>query len=165
LNRGAFCGRYEGDIASFVVRAGNEFGSITSESKATPLLKTAPAPPAPVTTTFAASRQETSTTKSSPITIQVHPRLGLGVSGNNFSAKITARDTVAGAVALFQVRTAAGGWRTRQLVVTNLRSVARFHVNLRRGKTYFVRIYLPQRQAGAVYLDGTSHMRCVGGAS
>jgi hypothetical protein len=108
---------------------------------------------------------QTSTTKSSPITIQVHPRLGLGVSGNNFSAKITARDTFAGAVALFQVRTAAGGWRTRQLVVTNLRSVARFHVNLRRGKTYFVRIYLPQRQAGAGYLDGTSHMRRVGGAS
>jgi hypothetical protein len=108
---------------------------------------------------------QTSTSKSNPLTVQVHPRLGLGVNGNNFSAKITARDTFAGAVALFQTRTAAGGWHTVQLVVTNLQSVARFHVNLRRGKTYFVRIYLPQRQAGPGYLDGVSHVRRVGGAS
>ena len=49
--------------------------------------------------------------------------------------------------------------------MTDVESVARFHVNLRRGKTYFVRIYLPQRQAGPGYLDGTSHVRRVGGAS
>ena len=105
------------------------------------------------------------TSKSNPLTVQVHPRLGLGVSGNNFSAKITARDTFAGAVALFQVRTPSGGWNTVQLVVTNLQSVAKIHVNLKRGKTYFVRIYLPQRQAGPGYLDGVSHVRRVGGAS
>jgi hypothetical protein len=108
---------------------------------------------------------QTSTSKSDPVTVKVHPRLGLGVNGNNFSAKITARDTFAGAVALFQVRTATSGWQTVQLVVTNLQSVARFHVNLRRGKTYYVRIYLPQRQAGPGYLDGVSHVRRVGGAS
>jgi len=108
---------------------------------------------------------QTSTTKSDPITVDVHPRLGLGVAGNTFSAKITARDTFAGAVALFQVATPGGAWTTRQLIVTNLQSVARFHVPLRRGKTYLVRIYLPQKQAGAGYLDGTSHVRRVGGAS
>jgi hypothetical protein len=108
---------------------------------------------------------QTSTSKSNPLTIKVHPRLGLGVSGNNFTAKITARDTFAGAVALFQTRTPAGSWKTVQLVVTNLNSVARFHVNLKRGKTFFVRIYLPQRQSGPGYLDGVSHVRRVGGAS
>jgi len=210
------------------VTAKNEFGNTQSESKATPVVKLAQAPPTPITTTITASKQETiccqsvtlsgtvsthkagekvtilgfesddivsspitqlttdasgdwstkvvpkiettylaqtATSKSSPLTIQVHPRLGLGVNGNNFSAKITARDTFAGAVALFQTRTPSGGWQTVQLVVTNLQSVARFHVNLKRGKTYFVRIYLPQRQAGPGYLDGVSHVRRVGGAS
>jgi hypothetical protein len=108
---------------------------------------------------------QTSTSKSNPLQIGVHPRLGFGFSGNNFSAKITAKDTFAGAVALFQIQTPSGGWQTKQLVVTDLHSVARFHVNLRRGKTYTVRIYLPQRQAGPGYLDGTSHVRRVGGAS
>jgi hypothetical protein len=210
------------------VTARNEFGSTVSQSKATPVVKTAAAPPTPVTTTIAASKPvticcqavtlsgtvstrkageritilslenddivsdpiailntdasgswstkvvpkiettyiaQTSTSKSNPLTIKVHPRLGFGVNGNNFTAKITARDTFAGAVALFQVRQPSGGWKTIQLVVTNLNSVARFHVNLKRGKTYFVRIYLPQRQAGPGYLDGVSHARRVGGAS
>jgi hypothetical protein len=210
------------------VTAKNEFGSTQSESKPTAVVKLAPEPPTPVTTTITASKQETiccqkvtlsgtvsthkadeqvtilqledddivndpiavlhtdasgnwstqvvpkiettfiaqtSTSKSSPLTIRVHPRLGLGVSGNNFTAKITAKDTFAGAVALFQTRTPTGNWHTVQLVVTDLNSVARFHVNLKRGKTFFVRIYLPQRQAGPGYLDGTSHVRRVGGAS
>ena len=115
-----------------------------------------------IATTYIA---QTSTSKSNPLTIPVHPRLGLGVSGNNFSAKITARDSFAGAIALFQIQTAGGGWKTVQLVVTNNHSVARFHVSLRRGRTYNVRIYLPQRQAGLGYLDGTSHVRRVGGTA
>jgi hypothetical protein len=210
------------------VTATNRYGSTMSESKATPVIRTAPAPPVPVTTTITATRQETtccqtvtlsgtvstakagekitilaqeqdeivpdvigtvvtdssgnwlltvhpmiatqyvaqtSTSKTTPLLVKVHPRLGLGVSGNNFSAKITGRDSFGGAVALFQVQARSGGWRTVQLVVTNLQSVARFHVNLKRGKTYSVRIYLPQRQAGTGYLDGTSHTRRVGGAS
>jgi hypothetical protein len=114
-----------------------------------------------IATTYIA---QTSNTKSDPLTIRVHPRLGLGVSGNNFSAKITARDSFAGAVALFQVLRGRS-WHTVQLVVTNIHSVARFHVNLRRGHTYNVRIYLPQRQAGFGYLDGVSHVRRVGGTA
>jgi hypothetical protein len=209
------------------VTASNEYGSVTSESKATAVVRTAPEPPKPVTTTMSASRTaticcqtvvlsgtvstqkagervtilalerddvvadaldtltgaggawslrvrprvetryvaQTTTSKSAPLTVYVHPRLGLGVRGNTFSAKITARDTFAGTVALFQIRTAGGGWKTTHLVVTNLASVARFHVSLHRGKTYFVRIYLPQRQAGSGYLDGISHTRRVGGAT
>jgi hypothetical protein len=104
-----------------------------------------------IDTTYTA---QTSTTKS--------PRVGFGISGSNFSAKITARDSFAGAVAQFQVLTSSG-WRTRALIVTNTSSVARFHVPLKRGKTYTVRIYLPQRQAGPGYLDGVSHVRRVPG--
>ena len=112
-----------------------------------------------VETTYTA---QTSTSKGQPIQVTVHPRVGFGISGNNFSAKITGRDTFAGAVALFQVQTNAG-WRTRAVIVVNTFSVARFHVNLKRGHTYTVRIYLPQRQAGPGYLDGSSHIRRVGG--
>ena len=114
-----------------------------------------------VETTYTA---QTSTSKSQPIKVTVHPRVGFGISGNNFSAKITGRDTFAGAVALFQVQTNTG-WRTRAVIVVNTFSVARFHVNLKRGHTYTVRIYLPQRQAGPGYLDGSSHIRRVGGNS
>ena len=105
---------------------------------------------------------QTSTSKTRPISVSVHPRVGFGISGNTFSAKITARDTFAGAVAFFQVQTSSG-WRTRALIVTNTQSVARFHVPLKRGRVYTVRIYLPQRQAGPGYLDGASHVRRVGG--
>ena len=107
---------------------------------------------------------QTSTSKSQTVSVSVHPRVGFGVSGNNFSAKITGRDTFAGAVALFQVRTGSS-WRTRAVIVVNTFSVARFHVSLKRGHTYTVRIYLPQRQAGPGYLDGSSHIRRVGGNS
>lgn len=210
------------------VKATNEFGSTTTDSNATTVVKTAAAPPVSVTTSIEASRDtticcqtlllsgtvsthkageritilareaddvisyptetvttdasgdwsltvkpmvlttyraQTSTNKSASVTVRVHPRLGLGVAGNNFSAKITARDSFGGTIALFQIQTASGGWKTVQLVVTNLQSVAKFHVNLSRGRTYLVRIYLPQRQAGEGYLDGTSHTRRVGGRS
>jgi hypothetical protein len=107
---------------------------------------------------------QTSTSKSQQIRVTVHPRVGFGISGNNFSAKITGRDTFAGAVALFQIRTNTG-WHTRATIVVNTFSVAHFHVNLKRGHTYTVRIYLPQRQSGPGYLDGSSHIRRVGGNS
>ena len=84
--------------------------------------------------------------------------------GNTFSAKITGRDTFAGAIAFFQVLTGSG-WTTREVIVVNTLSVARFTVPLKRGRSYTVRIYLPQRQAGPGYLDGVSHVRRVGGTA
>ncbi|MBA2558707.1 MAG: hypothetical protein H0V07_02270 [Propionibacteriales bacterium] len=114
-----------------------------------------------IATTYIA---QTSTSKSQPISVGVHPRVGFGISGNNFSAKITGRDTFAGAIAYFQVRSGST-WRSRAVIVVNTFSVARFHVSLKRGRTYTVRIYLPQRQAGPGYLDGSSHIRRVGGNS
>jgi hypothetical protein len=76
---------------------------------------------------------------------------------------VTGRDSFAGALALFQVRNPSGSWRRLALVVINQYSVAKFHVKLRRGHTYTLRIYLPQAQAGPGYLDGTSQVRRVGG--
>ena len=106
---------------------------------------------------------QTNTSKSQPVTVSVHPRVGFGVNGNTFSAKVTGRDSFAGAIAYFQVRNPSGGWRRLALVVINQYSVAKFHVKLRRGHTYTLRIYLLQAQAGPGYLDGTSQVRRVGG--
>lgn len=114
-----------------------------------------------IRTTYVA---QTSTNKSAALVVNVHPRLGFGISGNNFSAKITGRGTFAGAVAYFQVL-GNSGWQTRAVIVVNQFSVAKFHVALKRGRTYTVRIYLPQRQAGPGYLDGVSHIRRVGGTA
>lgn len=106
---------------------------------------------------------QTSTSTSQPVTILVHPRVGFGVNGNTFSAKITGRDSFAGSVALFQRQNANGTWARIGLVVVNHLSVATFKVVLPKGHTYSLRIYLPQAQAGKGYLDGTSHTRRVGG--
>ena len=115
-----------------------------------------------VATTYTA---QTTTSTSSPLTLNVHPRVGFGINGNDFSAKITGRDSFAGRVALFQRLSPGGSWQSLALVVIDPASVAHFHVGLRRGRTYVVRIYLPYAQAGAGYLDGSSHTRRVGGAS
>ncbi|MHB8643944.1 MAG: integrase core domain-containing protein [Gaiellaceae bacterium] len=89
--------------------------------------------------------------------------IGFGVNGKNtFSAKVTARDSFAGSVAWFQMQT-ANGWRRIALVVINQFSVAKFHVTLKKGHTYTLRIYLPQSQAGPGYLSGTSHTERVVG--
>jgi Ig domain of plant-specific actin-binding protein len=107
---------------------------------------------------------QTSTSTTGPLTILVHPRVGFGVNGNTFSAKITGRDSFAGRIALFQNRTASGRWHTLAFIVINRFSVAKFVVKLRHGHTYTLRIFLPQAQAGPDYLYGVSHVRRVGGA-
>ncbi len=106
---------------------------------------------------------QTSTSTSQAATITVHPRVGFGVNGRTFSAKVTARDSFAGSVAWFQMQTANGSWHRIALVVINQFSVAKFHVALKKGHTYTLRIYLPQQQAGPGYLNGTSHTRRVAG--
>ncbi len=107
---------------------------------------------------------QTSTSTAGPLTVLVHPRVGFGVDGNTFSAKITGRDSFAGRIALFQALMPSGSWHRLAFVVINQLSVAKFTVHLRRGHTYRLRIFLPQAQAGTGYLDGTSHTRQVGGA-
>jgi hypothetical protein len=113
-----------------------------------------------IATTYTA---QTDTATSSAVTVGVHPRVGFGVNGNTFTAKVTARDNFAGRIAYFQMRTSSGAWHRLALVVINQRSVARFHVRLRHGHTYALRIYLTQSQAGPGYLDGTSQIQRVGG--
>ena len=115
-----------------------------------------------IATTYTA---QTATSTSTPLAVKVHPRVGFGINGNNFSAKITGLGSFAGKVAFFQTLNSSGGWRRLATVVINPGSVAHFKVALQRGHTYTVRIYLPRSQAGSGYLDGVSHTRRVGGTS
>lgn len=111
-----------------------------------------------IQTTF---RAKTSTSTGPPITIEVHPRVGLGYHRRIFSTKVTGGSgatSFAGKVVFFQRRTAGGSWRTLDKVVLDINSIARFRVKLPRGVS-FVRVYLTRAQAGAGYLDGVSHIR------
>ena len=78
---------------------------------------------------------------------------------------MTGRDSFGGRVAWFEMLTPSGSWHRIVFVVINQLSVAKFHVALKKGHTYKLRIYLPQSQAGAGYLDGSSHIRSVGGTA
>jgi hypothetical protein len=113
-----------------------------------------------VQTTYVA---QTSSRKSTPLTVRVHPRVGLGVTGNTFTTKVTARDSFGGRVVLFQTRTKSTAWHNARAVVLDLHSSAKFTVRLKKGVTFYVRAYLSDVQAGAGYLDGTSHTRTAGG--
>jgi len=104
---------------------------------------------------------KTSTSTGPPLTVRVHPRVGLGFQNRVFSTKVTGGSgatSFAGKIVFFQRRTASGRWVTLQKVVLNVNSIARFSARLPRGVS-FVRVYLTQAQAGAGYLDGVSHIR------
>ncbi len=105
---------------------------------------------------------KTSTSTGPPLTIRVHPRVGLGYyPGRYFSTKVTGGSgatSFAGKVVFFQRRTASGRWITLDRVVLNLSSIARFKVKLPRGVSY-ARVYLTPTQAGSGYLYGVSAIR------
>ena len=115
-----------------------------------------------IQTTYTA---QTTTSTSQPVTLNVHPRVGFGLSGKVFTARITGRESFAGRIAYLQKRTSAGSWRRIALVVINQYSFAKFRVSLPRGHVYTLRIYLTKAQAGPGYLDGTSQTKHVGGTA
>jgi hypothetical protein len=111
-----------------------------------------------IQTTYTA---KTSTSTGPPITINVHPRVGLGYQLGVFSTKVTGgagATSFAGKVVFFQRRNTSGRWVTLDKVVLNVSSFARFKVKLPKGASY-VRVYLTKAQAGAGYLDGASAIR------
>ena len=111
-----------------------------------------------IQTTYTA---KTSTSTGAPITISVHPRVGLGYQGGIFSTKVTGgagATSFAGKVVLFQRRNSSNHWVTLDKVVLNLSSSAKFKVKLPKGVSY-VRVYMTRTQAGGGYLDGTSTIR------
>lgn len=112
-----------------------------------------------VQTTYQA---KTASSIGAPLTIKVHPRVGLGFQNRTFTTKVTGGNgatSFAGKIVWFQRKPVAGGsWTTLQRVVLDTNSFARFTAKLPRGNQ-LVRVYLPQSEAGAGYLDGVSHLK------
>jgi plastocyanin len=102
-----------------------------------------------------------STATSSPVTVYVRPRLGLGVSGRLFTAKATSDLSYAGHYVLVQRRRVTStSWFSVKKVFLGASSRARFRLVVPRGRWY-VRLYLPAAQAGDGYLASTSRLVAV----
>jgi hypothetical protein len=142
-------GRKYGDIVSSVV------GTTTSTEGGDWSFSVRPS----IQTTYQA---KTSTATGAPLTIRVHPRVGLGFQNRTFTTKVTGGSgatSFAGKIVWFQRKPVVGGsWTTLQKVVLDTNSFARFTAKLPRGNQ-LVRVYLPQSEAGAGYLDGVSHLK------
>jgi plastocyanin len=97
------------------------------------------------------------TTSSPNVTINVAPRVGFGLSGRLFIAKVTSDLNYAGKFVLVQKRNAIGTWKTLNRVYLGGNSRAAFRLHLAKGRTV-LRLALPASQAGAGYVQGISRL-------
>ena len=94
---------------------------------------------------------------STPVTVNVAPRVGFGQSGSLFIAKVTSDLGYAGRFVIVQKRNAVGGWYSFKRVYLGDSSRAAFRLKLAKGR-YMLRLYLPPSQAGAGYVQGFSRL-------
>jgi plastocyanin len=97
------------------------------------------------------------TSNSTPVTVNVAPRVGFGQSGALFIAKVTSDLGYAGHFVIVQKRNAVGGWYSFKRVYLGDSSRATFRLNLAKGH-YMLRLFLPPSQAGAGYVQGFSRL-------
>jgi plastocyanin len=94
---------------------------------------------------------------STPVTVNVAPRVGFGQSGSLFIAKVTSDLGYTGHYVIVQKRNAVGGWYSFKRVYLGDSSRAAFRLKLAKGR-YMLRLYLPPSQAGAGYVQGFSRL-------
>lgn len=94
---------------------------------------------------------------SSPVTVNVAPRVGFGLSGRTYIAKVTSDITYGGHYVVVQRRNLLGGWTSLKRVYLGDSSRATFHVRLAKGRSV-LRLVLPGGQAGAGYVAGVSRL-------
>jgi plastocyanin len=97
------------------------------------------------------------TTNSPNATVNVAPRVGFGRSGRLFNAKVTSDLSYGGRFVVVQKKNRFGSWSAIKRVFLNDSSRAVFRVGLPRGLAT-LRLVLPDSQAGAGYVKGTSRM-------
>lgn len=97
------------------------------------------------------------TVASPNVTINVAPRVGFGLSGRLFVAKVTSDLNYQGHFVFVQKRNAVGGWKTLKRVYLNGNSRAVFRVHIARGRSV-LRLALPGSQAGDGYVGSISRM-------
>ncbi|HZC30379.1 MAG TPA: hypothetical protein VE261_02605, partial [Gaiellaceae bacterium] len=95
------------------------------------------------------------TASSSPVTVNVAPRVGFGLSGRTYTAKVTSDLSYDGHYLWLQKRSNLFGWTNVKRVYLGSSSIARFKVRLPHGRST-LRLFLPAGQAGAGYVAGLS---------
>jgi plastocyanin len=100
------------------------------------------------------------TTNSNPVTINVAPRVGFGLSGRLYVAKVISDLTYGGHWVLVQRRNVLGGWHSVKRVFLNDNSRAVFRLRLPHGRSV-LRLVLPSSQAGQGYVQGLSRLLAV----
>jgi hypothetical protein len=97
------------------------------------------------------------TSNSSPVTVNVAPRVGFGQSGSLFIAKVASDLGYGGHYVIVQKRNAVGGWYSFKRVYLGDTSRAVFRLGLPKGH-FTLRLYLPSSQAGAGYVQSFSRL-------
>jgi plastocyanin len=92
---------------------------------------------------------------SSPVTVNVAPRVGFGLNGRIYTAKVTSDLSYSGHYVWLQRHTSLFGWTNIKRVYLGSTSRATFMVRLPHGRT-MLRLVLPAGQAGAGYVAGLS---------
>jgi plastocyanin len=91
---------------------------------------------------------------SSPVTVKVAPRVGFGLSGRLYIARVTSDLSYAGHYVFVQ-RHFGFGWANVKRVYLGSNSRAAFKLKVPRGRT-MLRLVMPMSQAGAGYVAGLS---------
>jgi plastocyanin len=95
------------------------------------------------------------TTNSPSVTVNGAPRGGFGRHGRLFNVKVTSDLNYSDNYVVVQRKRAFGSWTIAKRVFLNGSSRATFALRLAKGRS-FLRVVLPQGQAGAGYVAGTS---------
>lgn len=94
---------------------------------------------------------------STPVTVNVAPRVGFGQSGRLFIAKVTSDIGYGGHYVIVQKKNAVGAWYSFKRVTLGDSSRAAFKLALPKGH-YILRLVLPSSQAGPGYVQSTSRL-------
>jgi len=95
------------------------------------------------------------TTNSPSVTVNVAPRVGFGRVGRLFNVKVTSDLSYTDNYVVVQRKRAFGSWTAAKRVFLNGSSRASFTLRLAKGRS-FLRVVLPQGQAGAGYVSSMS---------
>jgi plastocyanin len=95
------------------------------------------------------------TTNSPSVMVNVAPRVGFGRIGRQYNVKVTSDLNYSGNYVVVQRKRQFGGWTTAKRVFLNDNSRALFPLRLVKGRS-FLRVVLPQGQAGAGYVSNIS---------
>jgi plastocyanin len=150
-------GQTSGQITNEPVMLTSQPAGKGTQSVATTMTSTAGAFSFEVTPTIQTAYQAHWRTGNSPnVTVNVAPRVGFGRIGTRYNVKVTSDLSYGGNYVWVQRKSPLGSsWTNAKRVFLNDSSRATFLLRIPKGRSY-LRVFLPQTQAGAGYLQGLS---------